>query len=358
MTTTNGRIILRDLADLGQYHNIIVPDSPPTSGLLQTDENIPEAPRFPPDSLLPVPVAPVATDDIAALTAALEGALAELRAVADADAQARQQAAAARTTLRRLEEVAAQLDEVATRAAEAERQAVQMSEHALVPEDRERAARIAGTAHTLVATARARATAARDEMMSLASRTDVARLLDEEREAAAAAERQAQEHRREQRLQDALARARALVAEGKENEARRMLGSLGKDHPNNPEIASLIVTVDRRARAVKTGAADQALRQARLRARRAPDEALALLGPLDLDGVPDDLARRVYGCWLDACRRRAPAGARHYSPRFGQGAVLIPTGDGQLEVLAAIGLPEWTPGRRFSQTALRGARPL
>jgi hypothetical protein len=358
MHTSNGRIVLRDLGDLGQFRDLVVVDQRPTAESPARDDATPGDRGSSLATVLQVPVAPVAPDEVAALAATLEAALAELRAVTEADAQARQQAAAARTNLRRLEDAATRLDEVVARAAEAEREAVRMSERALAPEDRGRAAYIANTAHMLAATAQARAAAARDQATALADRPEVARLLDEEREAAAATEREAEEHRREEQFQEALAQMHALVAEGKENEARRMLGVLAKAHPNSPEPASLTITLDRRAQAVKTGTADQALRQARRVARRAPDAVLALLGPLDLDGVPDGLAWQVYGCWLAACRRVAPPGARHYSPRFGRGAVLIPADDGRLAVLAAIGLPEWAPSRRFSPSALRGARPL
>jgi hypothetical protein len=210
----------------------------------------------------------------------------------------------------------------------------------------------------VAASARDRLTATGAELEELSTRPHVRRLLEEERRAAEAAEREAEERRAAERLRRGLADARALLAEGKENEARRLLGVLGKEHPNSPELASFTDTLDRRARAVKVTEAERALREARRLARRAPADAVARLGALDLDGVPEPLAREVYGCWLAACRRLAGAAAQHYSSRFGHGAVLRPAEDGRLEVVAAIGLPDWTMGRRFARTALRSARPL
>ena len=83
-----------------------------------------------------------------------------------------------------------------------------------------------------------------------------------------------------------------------------------------------------------------------------------MLEPLDLTGVPEPLARQVYGCWLQACRRLGLDQAVHYAPAFGRGAVLVPTTDDRLEVVSAIGLPRWPAGRCLSRAALKGARPL
>lgn len=358
MTRTNGHIVLHDLADLGRFLDVVVAPLPAADADLRPPDDGSRPPGPPARSLLPVPIAPVSPNDLATLGAALAGVLADLGAVAEADAQARRQAGAALAVSRRLTDAAIRLEAVISRADEAAHRAEALAEGALSPADRDGAARVAATARTLVATARARLAAAHDQADALAARPDVSRLLDEERRQAAAAERDAEERRRRGQLEEGLGQVQRLLAKDNENEARRLLGVLAKEHPNSPETASLIATLDRRAQAVKTGAAEQALRQARRLARRAPAEAAALLGPLDLDGVPDDLARQVYGCWLAACRRLAPAGVRHYSPRFGQGAVLVPGADGRLEVIAAIGLPDWQPGRRFSPSALRGARPL
>jgi hypothetical protein len=123
-------------------------------------------------------------------------------------------------------------------------------------------------------------------------------------------------------------------------------------------VASYLENVSRRAWAVKTVEVEAALREARRVHRREPRQALAILEAFDLADIPEQLVRQVYGCWLQACRRMKLEGAVHYSPALGKGAVLVPADDGRLEVRAAIGLPRWQAGRRFSDAALKGARPL
>ena len=104
--------------------------------------------------------------------------------------------------------------------------------------------------------------------------------------------------------------------------------------------------------------AEEALRAGRRLHRREPVAALDLLEPLDLEGLPEELARHLYGLWLTACRRIGLLAAVHYRAGFGRGAVLMPTADGQYEVVSAIGLRRWERGRRLAPQALRGARPL
>jgi hypothetical protein len=186
----------------------------------------------------------------------------------------------------------------------------------------------------------------------------VGRLLSEEREREKAARRQVEERQREARLQDGIAKAQALVKERKSNEARRLLGALAREHPNSLALASCIDRIRRQEWAVKTQRLEEALRQARRLVRREPREAIALLQPLDLQGMPDSLVRQLYGCWLSACRSLKLEAAVHYSAAFGRGAVLVPTGDNGVEVVSAIGLPRWQAGRRLSRAALKGVHPL
>jgi len=100
------------------------------------------------------------------------------------------------------------------------------------------------------------------------------------------------------------------------------------------------------------------LRDARRIHRREPVAALTLLEPLALEGLPEELARHLYGLWLTVCRRFGLLAAIHYRAGAGRGAVLIPAPDGDWEVVSAIGLRRWPRGRRLAASALRGARPL
>ena len=125
-----------------------------------------------------------------------------------------------------------------------------------------------------------------------------------------------------------------------------------------PDLERTFATLRRREQAVKTRAAEAALREARRLYRREPARAIELLESAELNGLPDELARHLYGCWLTACRRLDLLAAIHYRAGFGRGAVLIPTADGGWEVVSALGLRRWERGRRFAPQALRGARPL
>ena len=136
------------------------------------------------------------------------------------------------------------------------------------------------------------------------------------------------------------------------------MGSLVRENPNMPGLASSYDTIARRAHAVKTLKVEATLAEARRIQRREPNRAAEILGSLDLTRMPSVLVRDVYGCWLHACRRLGLVDAVHYSPGSGRGAVLVPDGDGRLKVVASIGLSGWTPGRSFSAKALKGARPL
>lgn len=155
-----------------------------------------------------------------------------------------------------------------------------------------------------------------------------------------------------------IAQAELLARAQKFDEARRMLGCLDKEHPNDPNLASFVANIRRREWAVKASMAERTLRQAQRSIRQRPKEVIAVLETLDVAGLPDGLARQLYGCWLRACGRLGYEGAMHYSAAFCKGAILAPTTDGHLEVVSAIGLSGWKVGRRFSRDALKGVRRL
>ena len=145
---------------------------------------------------------------------------------------------------------------------------------------------------------------------------------------------------------------------GRHEEARRLLTSLEKNISVMPNLVELFRTLQRRAEAVKASMAQATLEKARRLHRRDAQAALALLEPVDVDGLPDDLARHLYGLWLTVCRRFGLLAAVHYRERDGHGAVLIPTADGAYEVVSAIGLPDWPRRHRVAPPSLRGARAL
>lgn len=96
------------------------------------------------------------------------------------------------------------------------------------------------------------------------------------------------------------------------------------------------------------------------RLRRSGDTggALAVLGSVDVRIATEGEARWAYSEWLGLARRRfADSGALLYGQGTGRGAVLVPTGEGMLEVAAAIGI-RWQPGHWVSRRSVRGLRPL
>ncbi|MDP2674571.1 MAG: hypothetical protein Q8Q00_06665 [Dehalococcoidia bacterium] len=335
-------IVLKSLEELGRFADLVAPAEQPSNER----------------ALVPVVVQPIEAPDLDALAEAASRAAEELRELAAADAHARQEAEEALARYRRLEDGSVRLERAAGEVEVVARRASELSKQGFAPDCRARAEEIATAAAAVATAARNRLAAVNAEAAELAGREDVARLLAEERTREEAARREADERQREARLRDDIARAETLAREEKFDEALGLLGSLRKIDPSSPAITSSVEKIRRQAWAVKTARAEEALRQARRVFRRQPKEAIALLEPLDLTGIPEPLARQVYGCWLQACRRLGLEEAVHYAPAFGRGAVLVPTTDDRLEVVSAVGLPRWPAGRRFSPAALKGARPL
>ena len=286
-------------------------------------------------------------EEIEALTRAARRALDELQVLLARDGERRREAEQGLGRLRALQGEAARLRGVASELGEAAGRAGALARSAFEPAAGQRAEGVAGAAQRLVNQAEAHAAVLEREAATLAGREDIARLLAEE---------QAQEE--EALMRNELELAGDHLDGGRIGEARRLLSSVGKTISSVPDLEQTFATLRRREQAVKTRAAEAALREARRLHRREPVRAIELLEAAELDGLPDELARHLYGCWLTACRRLDLLAAIHYRAGFGRGAVLIPTADGGWEVVSALGLRRWERGRRFAPQALRGARPL
>ncbi len=286
-------------------------------------------------------------EEIEALTRAARRALDELQVLLARDGERRREAEQGLGRLRALQGEAARLRGVASELAEAAGRAGALARSAFEPAAGQRAEGVAGAAQRLVNQAEAHAAVLEREAAALAGSEDIARLLAEE---------QAQEE--EVRMRNELELAGDHLDGGRIGEARRLLVSVEKNISSVPDLELTFATLRRREQDVKTRAAEAALREARRLYRREPARAIELLESAELDGLPDELARHLYGCWLTACRRLELLAAIHYRAGFGRGAVLIPTADGGWEVVSALGLRRWERGRRFAPQALRGARPL
>ena len=286
-------------------------------------------------------------EGIEELVEAAGQALSELRSLVAGDGERRREAEQGLGRLRGLRAEAARLQKVCSELGEAARRADGLAESAFEPGDRGRAREVAAEAGRLAVRAEAHASALEREAAALAGREGVARLLGEE-----------QARKEETRMKDELELAGEHLDGGRISEARRLLDSVAKNISSAPDLEQTFATLRRREHDVKTRAAEAALSEARRLHRREPMRAIELLEAVETDGLPDELGRHLYGCWLTACRRLGLLAAIHYRCGFGRGAVLIPSADGRWEVVSAFGLSRWERGRRFPPRALRGARPL
>lgn len=305
--------------------------------------------RFPVDaSRALVPVAPEPTSDerIGWLAEAAECALDEIRALNAAEREHRQTIEGQLARSRRLREDAGRLEVVAAQLREAGDRAGSLAGSVLDERALARAEALIPTCGQLATEADVRRERLIAEAVRIESEPALARLLDQER-------RQDEERK----VQETLRRVEVLMDQHEYKEARSLLGILAEES-SAPDLVGTFETLRLREQAVKTRMAESALREARRCYRREPGQAIDLLEPLDLDGVVEEIARHVYGCWLQACRRLGLLAAIHYTPAFAKGAVLMPAEDGRWEVVSALGLSRWERGRRFAPQALRGARPL
>lgn len=331
----NEPVVLRGFAELAQYRDDFASEPEPSA--TTTVETPPPALDAHPDLLV---------------QAVLRSAR-ELQRLSEQDAAARREAETILEQHRRLRQDADRYRQLERDARGVIDEALKVVATAFLPESQAQADQHVANASAIAIVAANRLKSIEAEVAELEGREDLSRLL--------ALEREEQEARqREERALAAIERAKALTSEHKENEALRLLGSLLKENPNMPAVASCHDTIQRQAHAVKTLEVEKALAEARRLHRREPNRTAEILGALDLSGMPFALVREVYGCWLDSCRRLRLEGAVHYSPGTGKGAVLVadPESETRLKVVSAIGLSGWTSGRRFAAKALRGSRPL
>ncbi|MBI2765437.1 MAG: hypothetical protein HYX53_05930 [Chloroflexi bacterium] len=325
-------IVLTELSDLARYRDEFTNDAVAV-------EAVPRMPVVPTD----------AGPD--ALIQAISRAARELQRLADTDASARREAEDVLAACRRLQSDADSLRKLIAEARAVSAGAARLGDNAFLPESRTESEQLAVSAAAVETIAARRLDTLSGQLTELEQRQDLSRLLAEERSAE-------ETRQREERALAAIERAEALASGQNFNEALRLLGSLLKENPNMPSLASSYDTIARRAHAVKTLEVEATLAEARRIQRREPARSAEILGALDLARMPSVLVRDVYGCWLHACRRLGLTDAMHYSSGSGRGAVLVPDGEGRLKVVVSIGLSGWTPGRSFSAKALKGARPL
>jgi len=228
-----------------------------------------------------------------------------------------------------------------------------------------RHAAVARAAELACAELLAERTRAADE---LASRPHLARVIADRRrreEQQAEAARRAEEERAA-RLANGIAAARQALTAGRLDEARQLLAPLARDFPSNDQVQSVLDIVKWQAQQVVVGPAQEALRETRGRVLRDdPDWALGRLAAVQIDGLPEMLARQVFGVWSNACyalvQQRGWHAPQRYSAATSRGAVLARRApEGPAEVVSCLGMgPTWHVGDVVTDARiLRAARPL
>jgi len=229
---------------------------------------------------------------------------------------------------------------------------------------RAEATRVVEVARTAEGLAYREANGWREAAEQLAAQLDLERLLaDRERQqemekAKAAATESAR------RLSDVLARATSALEAGLLAEARELLASHTSEDSVNPEIASLQEIIARRELNVKVAAAENTIQAARRDYRRDPFGVATRLAQLDVDGLPVDLRRQVFGEWARAgsrlCRARALVAPLRYAPDPGRGAILArESADSAYVVVSSLGMGSaWQQGEVVDERQVRRAQPL
>lgn len=204
----------------------------------------------------------------------------------------------------------------------------------------------------------------REDAERLAAELNLERLLEVRRREEEIAQEKAAAAERARRLDAALARARSALDAGQVAEARGLTAFLSSEDPGNPEIASFQGIIARRELAVKVAAAEELIQIARRDYRRDPGGVVRCLAAFDLEGLPADLRRQVFGEWARACSRlchdRGLVEPLRYAPDPGRGAVLArESADRAYVVVSSLAMgPAWREGEVVDERQVRRARPL
>jgi tetratricopeptide (TPR) repeat protein len=216
-------------------------------------------------------------------------------------------------------------EQTRTRAEQLRREAEALSERAFAEEARAEATRIGRIAIQAEVAAVDAVNRWQAQAEQLASQLDLDRLLEERRRQEEAEKAKAAEAERTRRLAGTLARARVALEAGRFEEAMKLLGPVTSENPGNPEITTLKTIIAQRELAVKVDAAEEVLWEARRVYRCDPARAVRLLEALDVEALPEQLSRQVFGEWARACsrlcRERNVTEPLRYSPDPGRGAV-------------------------------------
>lgn len=301
--------------------------------------------------------------DLATLLATLQAASDTLRQSAQRDAALRAEALAA---LERYEAILGRQREAAGACETARRvqtEAQSLAEGAFSEDCRAAAQAVVAQAAQAAVAAATLAEARRREAEAFAADVDVPRLIEARERQRREAEQQTRAQERAHRRAGNIAKVRELLHGHRLDEAEAALAPLRQEAPDDEELTTLAAQLRQRQLQYRIDGATTALPTAYRDLRRQPEEAMRRLEGLDVAGLPDDLARRVFGAWAEACarlcREQGIDAPLRYAPDPGCGLVLMPDGKGGHTVLSALGFGARFPvGTKAPDQVVRRSRPL
>jgi len=138
-----------------------------------------------------------------------------------------------------------------------------------------------------------------------------------------------------------------------------------RDFADNAEVRRRADALRWRLRQRLVAPAETALQEVVRRPfRDDPEAVVARLADLNTENLPEDLARRVFGLWSNACylvvQQRGWLEPKRYAPLTSRGMVHArPTSDGPATTVSSLGMPEWRPGDVVDdKRVLRASRPV
>jgi hypothetical protein len=139
------------------------------------------------------------------------------------------------------------------------------------------------------------------------------------------------------------------------------LAPLAHDFPTNQEIQSVLNAVQWQAQHLQTAPAEEALREILRRPfRDDPQASVRRLETVEMQGLPEDLARRVFGVWSNTClklvRQSGLHDPRRYSPASSRGMVFArPTPESPHTVVSVLAISGWQVGDEVTDQRIIGA---
>lgn len=238
-----------------------------------------------------------------------------------------------------------------------------LAERAFSDDCRAAAAQVAADADRAAVVATEILAGRRREVEDLGRTLDVPRLREardrqcREREQREAAVEQTQ------RREALIAAVRRLLRAGRISEAMASFDPFAAEASSDSELAALADELRTREVQARVATASMALPAAFRELRRQPEAAVRRLEELVVDGLPEDLTRRIFGAWADGCARlcqaRGIAAPLRYAPDPGRGLALIPDGTGGYVILSALGLgPRYVAGSPAPEHIVRRSHPL